>query len=79
MNEIKIYKKEVRKKYNKLSNEKLIQLRNENKIDEVVNSLLPLVINIANKYYYICDFDEIVSVGNEGLLRGIKNFDINKS
>lgn len=79
MNEIKIYKKEVRKKYNKLSNEKLIQLRNENKIDEVVNSLLPLVINIANKYYYLCDFDEIVSVGNEGLLRGIKNFDINKS
>ena len=79
MDEIKIYKKEVRKKYKKLDNEKLIQLYNENKIDELVNSLLPLVINISNKYYPIIDVNELICVGNEGLLNGIKNFDINKS
>jgi RNA polymerase sigma factor (sigma-70 family) len=77
MNKIKIYKKEISKKYKKLDNEKLIQLYNENKIDELVNSLLPLVIYLSNKYYNI-DFDELVCIGNEGLLKGIKNFDISK-
>jgi len=73
------YKKEVRKKYKKLSNEELIKLYNENKIDELVNSLLPLVINIASKYSMIYDFDELISIGNEGLMKGITKFDINKN
>ena len=78
MNEIKIYKKEVRKKYKELSNEELLELYNNNKIDELVNSLLPLVFYISNRYYPIIDFDELVCIGNEGLLKGIKKFDINK-
>ena len=79
MNSIYLFKKEITKKYKKLDNEKLIELYNQNKIDELVNSLLPMVIYISNKFNYIADFEEIVSVGNIGLLNGIKIFDINKS
>jgi RNA polymerase sporulation-specific sigma factor len=78
MNSIYLFKKEITKKYKKLDNEKLIELYNQNKIDELVNSLLPMVIYISNKFNYIADFEEIVSVGNIGLLKGIKKFDISK-
>lgn len=79
MNEIEIYKKEVRKKYKKLSNIKLLELYDNNKIDELVNSLLPLVINISNKYYSITHYEDIIQYGNLGLMNGIKNFDKSKS
>lgn len=74
-----IYRKEISKKYKKLSNQELLQLFNENKIEELVHSLLPMVIHIASKYKFIYDFDEIISVGNEGLMKGITKFDINKN
>jgi RNA polymerase sporulation-specific sigma factor len=79
MNELRIYKKQITKKYKKLNNQELLELYNQNKIDEVINSLLPMVINIANKFQGLDKFEDIVQIGNIGLLKGIKKFDINKS
>jgi len=79
MNELRIYKKQITKKYKRLNNQELLELYNQNKIDEVINSLLPMVINIANKFQGLDKFEDIVQIGNIGLLNGIKIFDINKS
>ena len=37
MDELKIYKKQITKKYKKLDNEKILELYNQNNIDEVIN------------------------------------------
>jgi len=68
-------KKEITKKYVELDNEKLIQLHKENKIEELVNSLLPLVFYVASKYKYYQYFEDLIGVGTVGLMNAIKKFD----
>jgi RNA polymerase sigma factor (sigma-70 family) len=79
MNELRIYKKQISKKYKKLSNEELLELYKNDKTEELINSLLPMVIDISAKFQGIDKFEDIVQSGNMGLMNGIKNFDINKS
>jgi len=79
MNELIIYKKQISKKYKKLSNEELLELYKNNKTEELIHSLLPMVIDIASKFQGIDDFTDIVQSGNLGLMNAIKKFDINKS
>jgi len=73
------YKKEITVNYKKHSNEELIEMLNNGKRTEVINSLLPMVIHIANKFYSKDDFEELISVGNLGLIKGIDDFNIKKS
>ena len=75
---IREFKKDITKNYVKYDNEVLIEMLNDNKKDEVVNSLLPLVIYVSNTFYNIGDFEELISAGNIGLLKGIDKFDISK-
>ena len=75
---IREFKKDITKNYVKYDNEVLIEMLNDNKKDEVVNSLLPLVIYVSNTFYNTGDFEELISAGNIGLLKGIDKFDISK-
>jgi len=72
------FKKEITKKYTKYSNEELIDMLNQGKRDEVINSLLPMVIYVVDKFKYVNEFEELISVGNEGLMKGIENFNPDK-
>jgi RNA polymerase sporulation-specific sigma factor len=72
------YKKEITKKFTKYSNEELVNMLNEGKRDEVIQSLLPLVIYVVDKFKYVNEFEELICVGNEGLMRGIDTFNPDK-
>lgn len=74
---IQKHKKMITKNYIEYNNETLISMLNDGKKDDVINSLLPMVIYIVNKFY-TDDFEELISVGNIGLLNGINKFNINK-
>lgn len=75
---IREFKKDITKNYVKYDNEILIEMLNDNRRDDVINSLLPLVIYVSNTFYNTGDFDELISAGNIGLLKGIDKFDISK-
>lgn len=75
---IREFKKDITKNYIKYDNEILIEMLNDNRRDDVINSLLPLVIYVSNTFYNTGDFDELISAGNIGLLKGIDKFDISK-
>lgn len=75
---IKQFKKEITKKYKLRSNEELIQMLQEGKKDEVINSLLPLVFYVVEKFNNPVYFEELISMGNMGLIRGIDTFDVSK-
>jgi len=78
---IRQFKKEITKKYIKSSNNEIISMLKEGNIEDVVSSLLPLVIYIVDKFSYKDDseFEELISVGNYGLMRGITQFNEDKS
>ena len=75
---IRQYKKDISKGYTKYDNDTLITMLKDGRRDEVIKSLLPMVIFIANKFNSPNEFDELVSVGNMGLIRGIDKFDIQR-
>lgn len=78
MDTIKIYKKEITKKFVKKDNNTLVQMLKDNKRDEVILSLTPLVLFVVEKFKNINDFNELVSVGNMGLIKAVDKFDIDK-
>lgn len=43
--------------------------------EKLINHNLPLVLFISKKYSNILDFEEIVSLGNETLIKCVNNFD----
>jgi RNA polymerase sigma factor (sigma-70 family) len=76
---IRQFKKEITKNFTKYSNEELISMLGDNKRDEVINSLLPLVIYVVDKFNNENEFEELVCIGNEGLIKGIDNFNTERS
>lgn len=76
---IRQYKKDITRGFVQYDNETLINMLNDGRRDEVIKSLLPLVIYVANKFKSPNEFDEIVSVGNMGLIKGVDNFQNNRS
>jgi RNA polymerase sigma factor (sigma-70 family) len=76
------YQNKIRQDYIKLSNDEMLELlkdltpRNENIL---VKSMLPMAYQLANKYYYNPNFDDIIAAANQGILRGIRSFDPNNS
>lgn len=78
MDTIKIYKKEITKKFIKKDNDTLVQMLKDNKRDEVILSLTPLVLYVVEKFKTINDFNELVSVGNIGLIKAVDKFDLDK-
>jgi RNA polymerase sporulation-specific sigma factor len=75
---VRQFKKEITKNFNQYDNDTLIDMLNNGKKDDVIKSLLPMVIYVANKFNSPNEFDELVSVGNMGLIRGVDNFDIQR-
>lgn len=48
--------------------------------DKIVTSNLKFVVSVAKQYIkYKIDFNELISAGNEGLIRAVKNFDPDKN
>lgn len=76
---IKQFKKDITRGFVQYDNETLINMLNDGKRDEVIKSLLPLVIYVVSKFKTSNEFDELVSVGNMGLIKGVDNFKNNKS
>jgi RNA polymerase sigma factor (sigma-70 family) len=76
---IKQFKRDITRGYIQYDNETLINMLNEGKRDELIKSLLPMVIYVAGKFNSSNEFDEIVSVGNLGLIKGIDNFNTDRS
>jgi RNA polymerase sigma factor (sigma-70 family) len=76
---LKKYKKDITKKYKKYSNEELLQLHNDKQYDKIIESMLPMVINLTKKYCYLDSYDDIVSVGNESLINSVMKFDQTKT
>lgn len=74
MNAIEIYKKEITKKYNKKDNTYLLTLFNEGKKEELITSLLPLVLYCVGKYNTSTFYEELIGVGNMALIEAIENF-----
>jgi RNA polymerase sigma factor (sigma-70 family) len=75
---VRQFKKDITKGYTKYDNDTLITMLKDGRRDEVIKSLLPMVIFISNKFNSPNEFDELVSVGNMGLIRGVDNFDIQR-
>ena len=71
------FKRDVSKSYKPYDNDTLVIMLNDGKTDEVVKALLPLVIYVVNKFPPN-DFEDLISVGNVGLLKALETFDINK-
>ena len=76
---IRQFKKEVTKNYIKYDNETLVNMLNEGKRDEVINSLLPMVIDVVNNFNTLNQFDELLAVANEGLLNSFNKYDYSKN
>lgn len=75
---IKQFKKEITKKYKVHTNEELIKMLQEGKKDEIVNSLLPLVFYVVEGFNNPAYFEQLISMGNVGLLKAIDTFDVSK-
>lgn len=75
---IRQYKKDITRSFVQYDNETLVNMLQDGRRDEVINSLLPMVIFISSKYNSPNEFEELVSVGNIGLITGIDKFDIQR-
>ena len=83
-----IYKKDITDVYIAIEKEDQFKLYEEMKDgdlsarNEIINSCLPLVYKIANKFHINnkhIDLDDLIQQGNMSLIKAVDNWDINKS
>ena len=67
----------IRKDYTKLTIEEMMKLHSDltpSNENILVKSMLPMAYQIANKYWYHQDAEDLIAVANTGILNGIRNF-----
>jgi len=83
-----IYNKQISEIYIALEKEDQVKLYEDMRSgdissrNEIINSCLPLVYNIANKFHFNnkhIDLEDFIQQGNLALIKAVDNWDINKS
>jgi len=76
------YRNQMRKDYIKLSVEEMLILHNDlnpSNEEKILKGMLPLAYQLANKYWYHSDIEDLIAIANLGILQGIRTYDSNKS
>jgi len=74
-----IYKKDITKKYNKYSNEELLQFHIKGQYDKIIEGMLPMVIHYTKQYNQLDYYEDIVGVGNLSVVTSVNKFDPTKT
>jgi RNA polymerase sigma factor (sigma-70 family) len=73
---IYLLKKEITKNHTKYDAETLDKMFNEGKRDEIIKSLLPLVLYVSGSFTNQYQYEDFISVGNIGLIKAVDTYKV---